>query len=60
LLPFLAVTEYIFLVIYTIEMTLKVTAMGFVLHKGSYLRDKWNILDFIVVVSIWCVLHVAY
>lgn len=23
--------------------------MGFVLHYGAYLRDFWNILDFIVV-----------
>ena len=25
--------------------------MGFVLDKGSYLRDPWNWLDFMVVVS---------
>lgn len=25
--------------------------MGFILDEGSYLRDEWNWLDFIVVVS---------
>jgi hypothetical protein len=40
-------------VIYTIEMTLKILGMGFVLNRGSYLRDRWNLLDFIIVVSAW-------
>lgn len=40
-----------FLVIYSIEMFLKIFALGFVLRKGSYLRDAWNVLDFIIVVS---------
>lgn len=30
---------------------IQVIAFGFVLHKGSYLRSGWNIMDFIVVVS---------
>ncbi|VDP31784.1 unnamed protein product [Soboliphyme baturini] len=37
--------------IFTIECVLKVIAFGFILHKDSYLRSGWNILDFIVVVS---------
>lgn len=37
--------------IFTLECTLKIIASGFVLHKQSYLRSGWNILDFIVVVS---------
>jgi hypothetical protein len=42
-----------FLIIYTIEMILKVIALGFVMEKNSYLRDPWNILDFIVVLFGW-------
>ena len=25
--------------------------MGFILNKGSYLRDSWNILDFTIVIT---------
>jgi hypothetical protein len=32
-------------------MLLKIFALGFILNKGSYLRDAWNILDFVIVVS---------
>ena len=37
--------------IFTVEMVVKILADGFILHKGSYLRNPWNIMDFIVVVS---------
>lgn len=33
------------------ECVLKIFAMGFVLGQNSYLRDGWNVLDFIVVFS---------
>jgi hypothetical protein len=42
--------DHIFLGIFTVEMILKVVAKGFFLSKGTYLRDKSNILDFIIVV----------
>jgi len=45
--------EPIFLALFTIEMVLKVIAWGFFLDKRTYLRDLWNWLDFIVVVSAW-------
>jgi len=32
-----------------VEAILKVVGMGLVNHKFAYLRDGWNILDFIVV-----------
>uniref|UniRef100_A0A5S6QUK1 Voltage-dependent calcium channel type A subunit alpha-1 n=1 Tax=Trichuris muris TaxID=70415 RepID=A0A5S6QUK1_TRIMR len=47
----LEATEPYFMGIFTIECCLKVIAFGFVLHKGSYLRSGWNILDFLVVLS---------
>ncbi|CAD6185181.1 unnamed protein product [Caenorhabditis auriculariae] len=44
-------TEPYFMGIFCLECVLKVVAFGFILHKGSYLRSGWNIMDFIVVVS---------
>ncbi|KAF4136992.1 Ion transport protein [Phytophthora infestans] len=32
-------------------MVLKIVAMGLVLHRGSYLRNGWNTLDCVIVVS---------
>ena len=43
--------EPIFMVIFTIEMCTKILALGFILHKNSYMRNLWNIMDFVVVVS---------
>ena len=43
--------EPFFMWSFLIECFLKVTGMGFILDQGSYLRDPWNWLDFIVVVS---------
>ena len=42
--------EIIFLVIFTVEAVMKILAYGFILHSGAYLRNGWNILDFIIVV----------
>ena len=40
-----------FAVIFILEAICKIVAMGFALHQHSYLRDAWNILDFVIVVS---------
>ena len=37
--------------VYTAEMTLKIFGLGFILHKKSYLRDPWNVMDFVIVVT---------
>ncbi|CDW53368.1 Voltage dependent L type calcium channel subunit [Trichuris trichiura] len=42
--------EYAFVIIFTIESALKIVAHGFVLHPGAYLRNGWNVLDFVIVV----------
>lgn len=47
------IIDQLFLIIYTIEMVLKVIAMGFVMRQHSYLRDPANMLDFIVVILGW-------
>ncbi|KAL7018830.1 hypothetical protein ACKWTF_010927 [Chironomus riparius] len=44
-------TEVYFLGIFCVEASLKILALGFVLHKNSYLRNIWNIMDFFVVVT---------
>lgn len=45
--------EYIFLIIFTLECFLKIVAYGFVFHEGAYLRNCWNILDFVIVFMGW-------
>lgn len=47
----LEATEVYFLGIFCVEATLKILALGFLLHKNSYLRNIWNIMDFFVVVT---------
>ncbi|XP_053380538.1 voltage-dependent calcium channel type A subunit alpha-1-like isoform X4 [Mercenaria mercenaria] len=44
-------TELYFLIIFCVEALLKIVALGFILHRGSYLRNVWNIMDFVVVVT---------
>ncbi|XP_057660004.1 voltage-dependent calcium channel type A subunit alpha-1 isoform X39 [Diorhabda carinulata] len=44
-------TENYFLGIFCVEASLKILALGFVLHRGSYLRNVWNIMDFFVVLT---------
>lgn len=44
-------SEAVFTAFFTLEFVLKVIAQGFYLGRGSYLRDSWNILDFMVVVT---------
>lgn len=43
--------DLVFLILYTIEMMLKIFGLGFILKKGSYLRDYWNILDFTIITT---------
>ena len=45
--------EIVFIAIFSVEMFIKIIAMGFVMHDDSYLHDPWNILDFLVVLSSW-------
>ncbi|XP_051864675.1 voltage-dependent calcium channel type A subunit alpha-1 isoform X7 [Drosophila albomicans] len=44
-------TEAYFICIFCVEASLKIIALGLVLHKHSYLRNIWNIMDFFVVVT---------
>jgi Ca2+-binding EF-hand superfamily protein len=49
----MASLELVFNIIFTVEMILKIVALGFVVGERSYLHSPWNILDFVVVVSAW-------
>lgn len=41
--------DLVFSIIFIMEATVKITAMGFIFHKKSYLREPWNCLDFFIV-----------
>ena len=45
------IAENVFLALYTIEMVVKILGLGFIMGEKAYIRDGWNILDFIIVVS---------
>jgi len=44
-------TEIFFLICFTIELFVKIVGIGFFQGKGTYLRDAWNWIDFLVVIS---------
>ena len=48
---FFALTETVFTVLSTGEMVLKITGLGFIFGKDAYIRDAWNVLDFVIVTS---------
>ena len=50
---FIAGSELPLLIIFTFEMVSKIIAYGFLMHKYSYLRDAWSVLDFTVVLTAW-------
>jgi hypothetical protein len=49
--PWRRTADNVFLGIFFVEMCLKIVDEGLLLHKSSYLRSGWNILDFIIIVS---------
>ncbi|XP_073732363.1 calcium channel, voltage-dependent, L type, alpha 1D subunit, a isoform X15 [Misgurnus anguillicaudatus] len=46
----LETVEYAFLIIFTIATFLKIIAYGLVMHQNAYVRNGWNMLDFVIVV----------
>ena len=44
-------SDLILTIVFTLELLVKVLAQGFILHRGSYMRQGWNQLDFIIVTT---------
>lgn len=42
--------DYAFQGIYTAEFVVKVIAMGLIFNQGAYMRDLWNVFDFIILI----------
>ena len=42
--------NYLFIVVFGIEMILKIIAEGFYVGKNAYLKSGWNIIDFLLVI----------
>jgi hypothetical protein len=47
----LKIAEICFTVVFSIEMVLKIVALGFCYHSNSYMRSGFNMLDFITIVA---------
>jgi len=43
------IADIVFTALFTVEVVIKVVALGFCCHEGAYLRDNWNVMDFVVV-----------
>jgi hypothetical protein len=40
-----------FMFIFTLEAMIKILAVGFACGHKAYLKESWNILDFIIVIA---------
>jgi hypothetical protein len=49
----LSYLDFFFIVVFTIECSLKIVTNGFYSCPEGYLKDPWNILDFVVVLVAW-------
>mmetsp|Transcript_7401 Transcript_7401/g.6677 ORF Transcript_7401/g.6677 Transcript_7401/m.6677 type:complete len:187 (-) Transcript_7401:164-724(-) len=43
--------QFLMTIIFSVEAFIKIFGMGFILHEKAYLRDGWNISDFIIVIT---------
>jgi len=43
--------DYFFTVVFALESLIKSIALGFMIDKGTYIRDTWSQLDFFIVVT---------
>ena len=44
-------SEIFFAIVFAFEALIKIIAYGFIFEPGCYLRDAWNWLDFVVVLT---------
>jgi Ca2+-binding EF-hand superfamily protein len=45
--------DFVFTVLFTVEMCVHIVAIGFINDDGAYLRGWWNRLDFSIVIVSW-------
>ncbi|PIK39622.1 putative voltage-dependent T-type calcium channel subunit alpha-1H isoform X5 [Apostichopus japonicus] len=50
---FLTISNYMFSLIFTVEMAIKVIAKGFMFGKHAYVNSGWNIMDGCLVLVSW-------
>ena len=43
--------DYIIIGVFSFELVMKSIVTGFMMHKGSYLRSKWNCLDLFILLT---------
>lgn len=48
---YFAVIDNVFLALYSVEMVLKILGLGLIFGEHAYLKNSWNILDFVIVLS---------
>ena len=51
------ISDSVFNIIFLIEATIKIIAMGLVLEEGTYLRDNWNKIDALIVICSFIEFH---
>lgn len=47
----LGIVSHIFGVVFIAEAVIKIFALGFICGKNSYMKNMWNVLDFIIALS---------
>lgn len=45
--------ELFFTIFYSLECGLKISSLGLILNQDAYLRDWWNVLDFVIIFTAW-------
>ena len=45
--------EMVFSIAFTIELISKILAMGYYTDPNAYMRDSWNVMDFVIVTMGW-------
>ena len=48
---FLNAVFNIFSLVFTLEAVIKIIALGFAFGKKTYLKDPWNVIDFVIVIT---------
>jgi len=49
----LEIIEMVFSIAFTIELLSKIIAMGYYTDTNAYMRDNWNVMDFLIVTLGW-------